>query len=87
MFVILAYDVDSKRVNKIRKITKKYLTPVQESVFEGFIGESKLNKLKNELQNSIDALTDSVIIYNLGSTCFAQKESLGFPNSDNDCIF
>ena len=47
MFVILTYDVNKKRVNKIKKICKKYLVHVQNSVFEGNITDSRLNKLKN----------------------------------------
>ena len=77
MFVILAYDVGSKRVSKARKIIKKYLNPLQESVFEGHISEAKLGKLKKELFEFIDNDYDSVIIYKIGSTRFAKKDEIG----------
>ena len=48
MFVIVTYDVAQKRVTKTMKICRKYLTHVQNSVFEGMITEGKLNKLKPE---------------------------------------
>ena len=54
MNVILVYDVNHKRVNKIMKICRKYLIRVQNSVFEGSITESKLNKLKEEIRKNID---------------------------------
>lgn len=44
MFVILTYDVGEKRVNRVRKTLKKYLTWTQNSVFEGQITDAKLHK-------------------------------------------
>jgi CRISPR-associated protein Cas2 len=49
MFVILVYDVNQKRVAKVLKIARKYLTWVQNSVLEGEISEANLKKLKKEL--------------------------------------
>ena len=49
MFVIVTYDVNVKRNNKVLKICRKYLVHVQKSVFEGNITEAKLGKLKSEL--------------------------------------
>jgi CRISPR-associated protein Cas2 len=49
MFVVLAYDVNQKRVGKVMKICRKYLVHIQKSVFEGNITESKINALKKEL--------------------------------------
>lgn len=77
MFVILIYDVASKRVSKAQKLAKKYLSPVQKSVFEGFITESKTEKLKGEFLSLIDTETDLVIIYKFGSLRFAEKQELG----------
>lgn len=34
MYIILTYDVGSKRVEKVLKICRKYLVHVQKSVFE-----------------------------------------------------
>lgn len=77
MYVILAYDVNAKRVSKVMKICKKYLYRVQNSVFEGYITESKLAHLKKELENKIDTGNDSILIYRMDSTRFIQKEQLG----------
>ena len=63
MFVILANDVNVKRVSKARKIVEKYLQPVQRSVFEGRLADRALRKLKNELASVLDFEEDSVVMY------------------------
>jgi CRISPR-associated protein Cas2 len=63
MFVILSYDMRQERVAKARKIVKKYLRPVQRSVFEGHLSQSKLGHLKRELETLIRPEEDGVRIY------------------------
>jgi len=53
MYVILFYDMGEKRVGKALKICRKYLTWVQNSVFEGEITEGSLKKLKYELNQKM----------------------------------
>ncbi len=77
MFVIVTYDVAQKRVTKTMKICRKYLTHVQNSVFEGMITEAKLNKLKNELKKVIVPADDSIYIYEIQNTKYTRKESIG----------
>ncbi len=59
------------------KTVKKYLNPVQKSVFEGLLTESKIEKLKSEIFKIVEPERDSVIIYRLGSVRFAEKEEIG----------
>ena len=77
MNVILVYDVNKKRVNKIMKICRQYLTRIQNSVFEGSITYSKLSKIKKEIMSVIDPKVDSVCIYELESLKFLSKEEIG----------
>ncbi len=69
MRVILVYDISTedkegqKRLNKVRKVVKKYIHHVQKSVFEGNITHSRLERLKAELLDIIDRKQDSLIIY------------------------
>ena len=77
MNIILVYDVNKKRVNKIMKICRRYLTRIQNSVFEGSITDSKLKKLKGEIIRCIDLKEDSVCIYELESLKFLSKEEIG----------
>ena len=63
MFVILTYDIAAERVAKASKIAKKYLTLRHRSVYDGFITEKQLSRLKAELGNLLNFEYDSVIIY------------------------
>lgn len=68
MYVVLIYDVSQnnngqKRWSHIFKICKKYLSHIQNSVFEGEISKVQLTKLQQELKPYIDKQEDSVIIF------------------------
>ena len=77
MFVILTYDIEVKRINRVRKLLKKYLTWTQNSVFEGEISKGKLDKCLSEVEREIDKDYDSVYIYTVASTKFISKNILG----------
>ena len=59
-YMLVFYDIGEKRVGKVFKICKKYLTPFQKSVFRGEITPSNIIKLKNELKKIIDPEYDFV---------------------------
>ncbi len=69
MYVILVYDVKvsegngNKNLAKIYKICKKYLSHIQNSVFEGEISKVKLKQLQLELKPHIRKDFDSVIVF------------------------
>ncbi len=84
MFVILTYDVNTKRVSKVMKTCRKYLTHEQNSVFEGTITERNLNKLKNEIKKIIDLEADRVSIYELQSLKYTSKERIGYHVTDSN---
>lgn len=86
MFVILVYDVTEKKVAKALKICRKYLTWIQNSVFEGNIGEANFKKLKKELSQIIDTETDSVIIYRFNSLNYSKREVIGMEKNKQDII-
>lgn len=77
MYIILAYDINKKRVSKAMKICRKYLAHVQESVFEGNITEAMLRRLKGELGRIIDTEEDSICIYEMDSVKYMRKEQIG----------
>lgn len=84
MFVIVTYDVATKRVAKVMKTCRKYLTHVQKSVFEGLITEGKLNRLKGELDHLIVYAEDEICIYKIDNLKFTSKEQIGaVKTSDN----
>ncbi|MGI5875587.1 MAG: CRISPR-associated endonuclease Cas2 [Dethiobacteria bacterium] len=86
MFVILVYDINQKRVNKVLKTCRKYLTWVQNSVLEGEITEATLYKLKMELKKIIKENEDSIIIYSLRTTNYSTREIMGLEKGSSDEI-
>jgi len=86
MYIILVYDIGEERVTRILKICRKYLTWVQNSVFEGEITEANLVKLKNELKKNIKKVDDSVIIYGLRTTLYSFRETLGKEKGGEEII-
>ena len=82
MYVVLVYDVSqqengSKRWLRIFKICKKYLTHIQNSVFEGELSKAQLAKLQHELKLYIDEELDSVIIFKSRQEKWLDKEFWG----------
>ena len=64
-YAFVFYDVNEKRVQKVFKVCKKYLSHFQFSVFRGDITPSKLIELENELKKVINADEDFVCIIKL----------------------
>lgn len=86
MFVILTYDVKTKRDTKVMKVCRKYLTHDQKSVFEGMITEKKLKSLKYELEKIIVTEEDSINIYEFSSMKYCSKERIGVNSYDDNIL-
>lgn len=84
MFVIITYDVGEKRVNKVRKILKKYLIWTQNSVFEGEITDGKLVKCLNEIYKIFNKVEDSLYVYRIGNTKNIKKDVVGKEKNFDD---
>lgn len=87
MFVIVTYDCDSKRVNKALKICRKYLTRVQNSVFEGEITEKNLEQLKKELQDCMVKSEDTFLVYSFQSKKYSNREQYGKEKNTQSIFF
>lgn len=82
MYVVLVYDISQnnngqKRWSHVFKICKKYLSHIQNSVFEGEITKVQLTKLQQELRPYIDKQEDSVIIFKSRQERWLNKEFWG----------
>ncbi len=77
MHIIAIYDVGEKRVGKVLKIFRKYLTWIQNSVFQGEITDAKLEKLKYDLKKVIDSDYDSIVFFRFRTETLFQKEFMG----------
>lgn len=86
MNIILVYDINEDRVQKVLKTCRKYLHRVQNSVFEGEITEAKLEKLKLELKKIIHEDEDSVIIYTFRTSWYTNREIIGIKKGEEELI-
>ncbi|MEI7595754.1 MAG: CRISPR-associated endonuclease Cas2 [Bacteroidota bacterium] len=77
MYVILVYDIGEKRVGKMLKLCRQYLSWIQNSVFEGEITEVKLLELKSKANSIMEKSEDSIIIFKTRQEKWLEKEVVG----------
>ena len=82
MYVVLVYDINQsengqKRWSHVFNTCKKYLSHIQNSVFEGEISKSQLFQLQQELKPYISKDMDSVIIFKSRQEKWLDKEFWG----------
>lgn len=77
MYVILVYDVGEKRVGKMLKLCRRYLSWVQNSVLEGNLSKAQLRALRIQIDDIIDKDEDSVILFSSRMEYSMDKEILG----------
>lgn len=77
MYVIIVYDINVDRVNKVKSFLRQHLFWIQNSVFEGEVSESEFKIIYDELINIIDEDVDSIIIYKLRMVDVMNREVLG----------
>lgn len=81
MYVIIVYDINVDRVNKVKSFLRMYLHWIQNSVFEGEVTESEFELIYDGLMGIIDEEVDSVIIYKLRMEELLNREVLGIEKS------
>ncbi len=86
MWIILAYDINEKRVNTIRKICAMYLIRVQNSVFLGEIGWANLRILQAKLKDKIIESEDSVQFFVLRDQKLVRRIKLGISSEFSNII-
>lgn len=82
MYVVLVYDISqekngARRWSRIFKICKKYLSHIQDSVFEGELSNAQLERFKQELKGYINKELDSVILFKSRQEKWLDKEFWG----------
>ncbi len=77
MWIILTYDINEKRVNKVKNICSKYLIRIQNSVFLGEIGWANFRILKEELKSIIVESEDSVEFFIFRDKKIIKRNHLG----------
>lgn len=87
MFIIMVYDVHTKRVSKVLKKSREYLTWIQNSVLEGELTPAQFKEFKMKILKIIEKEEDSVIFYTFKNRSYNKREVLGIEkNNDNNII-
>ena len=77
-FYLLAYDVtDDRRRAKLAKFLESLGARVQGSVFEAYLTDEELKKLKTRVQRVLEMKQDSLRIYFVCETCRGKEQTVG----------
>lgn len=82
-YAFVFYDVNEKRVQKVFKVCKRYLSHYQNSVFRGEMSPSKLIQLRTDLRAVIHEDEDFVCIIKLMNDSVFGEEVLGKKDKEN----
>ena len=86
MYAILVYDMGEKRVGKMLKLCRQYLTWIQNSVFEGEITEVKLKELILRAGAIMEKDEDSLIIFKSREERWLEKQIVGKERNTTDMM-
>jgi CRISPR-associated protein Cas2 len=76
-YFIAVYDVNKKRVGKMLKLFRRYLTWVQNSVFEGELTPAQFKALQLDVKKLIDD-NDGVVFYQMRDERYTERTAIGF---------
>jgi len=76
MYVVLVYDMEAERTQRMLKLGRRYLTHVQNSVLEGEITEGDLEELSGKIDDLLKP-GESVILYELSSDTLLNRTVYG----------
>jgi CRISPR-associated protein Cas2 len=77
-YIVVAYDItDDRRRDKIFDILSTYGQRVNYSVFECFLKEKDILKVKEKIERHMKKDEDIVLYYYLCKDCLEKKESVG----------
>ena len=86
LYVIVVYDIEVNRIDKVRKLLRAYLFWIQNSVFEGELTEASYKSMVMELKRMIRNDYDSVVIFKFNSKKSFNREVLGVGLDDNGFV-
>lgn len=84
MFVIVVYDVASKKGNELRKYLRQHLNWVQNSVFEGEVTETEFKMMILAMRMIIDNEKDSILYYTFSSVKHHERGVIGMEKNSID---
>lgn len=85
MYVILVYDLEADRTNKMHKECGQYLDWKQNSLFEGELTKSQYKELSNWIDKYVNT-EEKVVIYKFRSENAMNKDIYGFERDSSNII-
>ena len=85
MYIIMTYDVNAKRVVRVLKAGRRYLSHVQNSVLEGELSPGQFRSLQRDVKRIIEK-EDAVLFYTLQTGKYLCKVQLGLPSRQIDNV-
>ena len=82
MYVIIVYDVNVQRVNKVCQFLRMFLHWVQNSVFEGELTESEFMRVEMGLKEIINENEDSITIYVFPNEKVLKRKFIGIRKNE-----
>lgn len=76
MYVVVVYDMQAERTRLMLKFLRRYLTHVQNSVFEGEVTEGDLETIRNRTREMLEP-GESTIIYRMSSEKYVDRTVVG----------
>jgi len=76
VYVVVVYDMEADRTRLMLDFLRKYLTHVQNSVFEGEITEGDLETIRAKVQDTLKP-EESAIIYRMSSESYVERTVVG----------
>ena len=84
MYVIISYDVDQKRDQKLLKLLRRYCYHEQKSIFDGYLTTTQFTRLKEEINGIIKE--GDVVTYYTALTKRAVCKTTNKNDSENNII-
>jgi CRISPR-associated protein Cas2 len=76
VYVVVVYDMQAERTRLMLKFLRRYLTHVQNSVFEGEVTEGDLETIRNRTREMLEP-GESTIIYRMSSEKYVDRTVVG----------
>lgn len=76
MYVIMVYDMEAERTQRMLRLGRRYLTHVQNSVLEGEISAGNLAELRGQIEDILKP-HESVVLYELSSETLVDRTVYG----------
>lgn len=81
-YVIVVYDVKADRTAKFLKYLRRFLTHVQNSVFEGQLTKGQLAEVEGTLESMLE-VGESVMLYRMAGESYVDRTVFGEDPMDN----